>query len=125
MRRLGRLDLILQPRGCKDLSRRNAKRLSKGDPAFAGLPKEFDIIESHIGQIAYSPKGWTRVVTRGPGAKTENQCLRVVDRYIYAAQFHMEAEGTPKSSVAIMTNFLRLAKEWGGYNPKANAVPAP
>lgn len=95
------------------------------DPAFAGLPEEFDIIESHIGQIAYSPKGWTRVVTRGPGAKTENQCLRVVDRYIYAAQFHMEAEGTPKSSVAIMTNFLRLAKEWGGYNPKGNAVPAP
>jgi hypothetical protein len=49
----------------------------------------------------------------------------VVDRYIYAAQFHMETEGTPKSSIAIMTNFLRLAKEWGGYNPKGNAVPAP
>ena len=45
------------------------------------------------------------------------QCLRVADRYIYAAQFHIEMNGTPATSRAIMANFLRLAREWGGYNP--------
>ncbi len=95
------------------------------DPAFTGLPEVFDIMESHIGQIAYPPKGWARVVTKGPGAHTVNQCLRVKDRYIYAAQFHMEMDGTPENSRAIMSNFLRLAKEWGGYNPRGKSVALP
>jgi hypothetical protein len=95
------------------------------DPVFAGLSEEFEIMESHCGQMEYVPKGWLRVATKGKGAKTINQCLRVKDRYIYAAQFHMEMEGTPENSRKIMTNFLQLAKEWGGYNPKGKPVAEP
>ncbi len=95
------------------------------DPAFDGLPEVFEIMEYHCGQIAYLPKGWIRVVTKGPGALTVNQCLRVEDRYIYAAQFHMELPGTPENSRRIMGNFLSLAKEWGGYNPRGKPVSPP
>jgi hypothetical protein len=95
------------------------------DPVFEGLPPEFEIMESHCGQIEYVPKGWIQVVTQGSGAKTKNQCLRVKDRYIYAAQFHVEMDGTTDNSRKIMSNFLTLAKEWGGYNPKGKPVPEP
>ena len=33
--------------------------------------------------------------------------------------------GTPANSRKIMSNFLALAKKWGGYNPKGKAVPKP
>jgi hypothetical protein len=33
--------------------------------------------------------------------------------------------GTPANSRKIMTNFLGLAKKWGGYNAKGKAVPKP
>jgi hypothetical protein len=64
-------------------------------------------------------------VTKGPGARTVNQCIRVQDRYIYAAQFHMESPGTPENSRTIMSSFLSLAKAWGGYNPDGEPVPEP
>ena len=96
------------------------------DPTFKGLPSIFDIHESHIGQIDYVPEGWTRVVTKGPGAHTENQVLRVKDCPIYSAQFHMETyANTPENSIQIMSNFLKLAKEWGGYNPNAERLQMP
>jgi hypothetical protein len=96
-------------------------RIVAADPAFAGLPQTFNIHESHIGQIDYVPRGWTRVVTRGEGALTVNQCLRVVDAPIYAAQFHMETYArTKETSQTIMSNFLSLAKSWRG-----NAAPLP
>lgn len=100
-------------------------RQTAQDPVFEGLPEVFEIMESHIGQIAWPPKGWIRVATKGPGALTVNQCLRVEDRYIYAAQFHMELAGTPENSRRIMGNFLALAREWGGYNPEGKSVPRP
>jgi GMP synthase-like glutamine amidotransferase len=100
-------------------------RKTAQDPVFDGLPEVFEIMESHIGQMAWPPKGWIRVATRGPGALTVNQCLRVEDRHIYAAQFHMELPGTAENSRRIMGNFLALAKEWGGYNPKGKPVPRP
>jgi GMP synthase-like glutamine amidotransferase len=90
-----------------------------GRPHFPeGLPDVFEVMESHVGQIAYVPDGWVRLATKGPGAFTENQCLRLADRPIYAAQFHIEMSGTPENSRRIMGNFLRLAKTWGGYNPQ-------
>ena len=95
------------------------------DPVFQAVPNPFPVIESHVGQIAYVPKGWVRVVTKGPQGLTENQCLRVVDRYIYAAQFHIEAPGTPETSRLVMSNFLAAAKRWGGYNPRGQPVPPP
>lgn len=95
------------------------------DPVLSGLPREFSIMESHCGQIEYVPSGWKQIVTRGQGAHTLQQCLRVKDRYIYAAQFHIEMEGTPENSSKLMANFLQLAKEWGGYNPNGKPVPEP
>ena len=95
------------------------------DPVLAGLPREFDIMESHCGQIEYAPQGWEHIVTKGLGGKTNFQCLRVKDRYIYAAQFHIEMAGTPENSRQIMANFLSLAREWGGYNPQARPIAAP
>ncbi|HKB41076.1 MAG TPA: discoidin domain-containing protein [Gemmataceae bacterium] len=95
------------------------------DPVFDGLPREFSIVQNHCGQIEWAPRGWVLVATRGAGGKTRTQCLRVKDRYIYAAQFHFEAPGTLATSRVIMTNFLKLAREWGGYNPDAKPVPPP
>jgi hypothetical protein len=93
------------------------KRL-KEDPAFAGLPEEFRVMESHCGQIEWPPKGWELIVTAGPGTKTKSQCLRLTgqpgepDVPVYAAQFHIELDGTPETSRTIMGNFLRLARDW-------------
>jgi hypothetical protein len=96
------------------------------DPAFAGLPIEFEIRESHCGQIEWVPDGWVLVVTRGRGARTRVQCMRICDRPIYAAQFHMELfEGTEQNSRTVIGNFLTLAKEWGGYNPDGRSLAMP
>jgi len=95
------------------------------DPAFDGLPREFRTIESHCGQVEYVPKGWTLVVTNGTGSVTKMQCMRRDDRPIYAAQFHIELDGTPESSRRIMANFLKAAREWGGYNPSAKRIATP
>ena len=82
------------------------------DPVFENLPAEFQVMESHCGQIEWPPAGWSLVATAGPGTKTKTQCLRMDGRPIYAAQFHIEMEGTPESSKQIMSNFLALAKTW-------------
>ncbi len=95
------------------------------DPVFEGLAREFSVIESHCGQIEYPPDGWVQIAGGGDGAETAVQCLRTSDRYIYAAQFHIELDGTPEVSRRIMANFLRLAKSWGGYNPAASSVAPP
>ena len=101
-------------------------RITAEDPVFSGISEIFTIHQSHIGQIDYVPEGWIRVVTRGPGAHTVNQCLRVVDAPIYAAQFHMETYAqTWETSKTITTNFLRMAKQWGGYNPRAQRLERP
>jgi len=119
------------PAKCGDYSRNVSERGQYSvrqvarDPVFQGLPEVFEVMESHVGQIAYVPKSWVRVATKGPGALTENQCLRVADRYIYAAQFHIDMPGTPENSRRIMGNFLRLAKSWGGYNPRGEPVKEP
>jgi hypothetical protein len=95
------------------------------DPVFNGLPREVQFMESHCGQIEWPPRGWMLIATAGEGTKTRTQCLRLRDRYVYAAQFHIEMEGTPEASRQIMGNFLKLAKSWGGYNPKGKRVLAP
>jgi len=88
------------------------------DPVFHGLPEEFSAMESHCGQIEWPPAGWELIATAGSGTKTKTQCLRLKDGYIYAAQFHIEMQGTPDVSRTIMQNFLDLAKQWGGWNPQ-------
>jgi hypothetical protein len=93
------------------------------DKAFEGLPDEFQVVESHCGQIECAPPGWELVVTNGPGTLTRTQCLKVKDRLIYAAQFHIEMSGTPETSRQIMSNFLTLAKQSGGYHSLENSNP--
>jgi hypothetical protein len=95
------------------------------DPVFTGLPREFRSMESHCGQIEWPPKGWLLLATAGAGSLTKTQCLRRQDRPIYAAQFHIEMNGTPESSRQIMSNFLKLAHSWGGYNPQAKPLAPP
>lgn len=85
------------------------------DPVFRGLPRDFPVIESHCGQIEWPPEGWELIATRGPGGKTKTQCLRLKDQLIYAAQFHIELDGTPDTSKTIMTNFLSMCQ---GLNAK-------
>jgi hypothetical protein len=84
----------------------------KADPAFAGLPSHFRVMESHCGQIEWAPKGWEFIATAGEGTRTKIQCLRLRGRPIYAAQFHIEMAGTPEVSRQIMGNFLEQARRW-------------
>ena len=95
------------------------------DPIFSGVAPEFTTMESHCGQIEWPPKGWMLIATAGTGTQTKTQCLRVKDRYIYAAQFHIEMAGAPETSQQIMANFLALAKGWGGYNLHGRPVEPP
>jgi len=74
-------------------------------------------MESHCGQIEWPPLGWSLIATAGENTKTKMQCLRLNDHPIYAAQFHIEMAGTPEVSKQIMSNFLNVAKAWGGYRP--------
>jgi GMP synthase-like glutamine amidotransferase len=67
-------------------------------------------MESHCGQIEWAPRGWDLIATAGAGTQTQTQCLRRRDALIYAAQFHIEMEGTPEVSRRIMANFLELAR---------------
>ncbi len=120
------------PAPCGDYSRNLFERgvynvlQVAGDPVFAGLPREFKIMESHCGQIERVPDGWTLIATRGRGGKTKIQCMRVNDRHIYAAQFHVDLfDQTLDNSRTIMGNFLSLARRWGGYNPNGKPVAAP
>ncbi len=94
----------------------HAVRQLTQDRVFQGLPDEFQVMESHCGQIEWPPPGWELVATAGTGTLTKTQCLKVKDRLIYAAQFHIEMPGTPETSQRIMSNFLTLAEQWGGHH---------
>jgi hypothetical protein len=98
--------------GCVHERGPHTVRRLKPDPAFAGLPEDFQVMQSHCGQIEWAPAGWELIAGAGQGSLTKTQCLRVQDRPIYAAQFHIEMAGTPENSRTIMANFLKLAREW-------------
>ncbi len=87
----------------------NVVRQLGSDPVFQGLPREFVVMESHCGQIEWPPRGWELIATCAAGGKTRTQCIRFRDHPIYAAQFHIEMDGTPESSRRIMENFLNMA----------------
>jgi F5/8 type C domain/Glutamine amidotransferase class-I len=82
------------------------------DPAFRGLPDEFELVEYHCGQLEFLPAGWDLIVTKGIGGKTWMQCMRKRGTCIYAVQFHIENQGTPENSRLIMSNYLALVKQW-------------
>jgi hypothetical protein len=102
----------------RNIAERGAHQLKieSPDPALQGLPPIFASMESHVGQIEFVPPGWKRIVTNGPGTLTINQCLRINDFPIYAAQFHIEMKGAETSSRQIMSNFLTIASKWSRQN---------
>jgi hypothetical protein len=92
------------------------------DPVFRNLPRAFRVMQSHCGQIEWAPAGWSLIATAGDGARTKTQCLRLDGRPIYAAQFHIEMDGTPESSQQIMANFLAEAKAWASRQAPAGQL---
>lgn len=98
-------------------------RKVKGDAVFAGLGEEFAVMQSHCGQIEWTPRGWELIATAGEGSKTKTQCIRKIGAPIYAAQFHIEMEGTAESSKRIMKNFLQVAEGWWRDRYSVAAVP--
>ena len=117
-RHIGYLNPAIEPQACGDYSNciyeSGAYLITKiaSDPVFAGLSEPFLAFESHCGELAYLPAGWTQI--GGPPAvheyhRTYNQCFRKNDRYIYGAQFHIENDynsETNNNAKQIMTNFL-------------------
>jgi hypothetical protein len=128
-RHIGYINPSIEPQACGDYSNciyeSGAYLITKvtSDPVFAGLSEPFWAFESHCGELSYLPTGWHRI--GGPPSgdeyhRTYNQCFRRDDRYIYGAQFHIENNynsETNSNAAQIMTNFLGLAQQWGGYNP--------
>ncbi|MGD9632503.1 MAG: discoidin domain-containing protein [Pirellulales bacterium] len=95
------------------------------DPVLRGLPDEFLVPEYHCGQLEYLPDGWDLIATRGKGGKTWMQCMRKRGTCIYAAQFHIELQGTPEVSQQIMSNFLAYAKGWKSPNESSASAGSP
>jgi len=63
------------------------------------------------------------VITKGRGGKTWMQCMKKRGTCIYAAQFHIELQGTPEVSRRIMSNYLAEARKWSQRNQHAVAKP--
>ena len=95
------------------------------DPVLEGLSAEFPMVESHCGQIEWAPRGWLLIVTGGEGAKTRVQCIRRAESPVYAAQFHVELEGSPEPSLRITRSFLALARAWRRGEFGNTGLPAP
>ena len=100
-------------------------RLAADDPVFKDLPRKFEIVESHCGQVAYLPPGTRTGRHQGTGQPDERSVFSCQGPLHLWGQFHIEMEGTPDNSRRIMANFLSLARQWGGYNPKGKSIPEP
>lgn len=87
------------------------------DPVLGGLASQFLMNESHMGQLDYLPLDWEQVCGAGTGALTDLQCFKKIGKPIYGAQFHIENyhSQTWFNSITIMSNFLTVAEQWGGY----------
>jgi hypothetical protein len=125
-RHIGYINPGIEPQACGDYSNciyeSGAYLIKKmiSDPVFAGLSDPFYVLESHCGELAYLPAGWSQIGGKGAGTLTNIQCFRKNDKPIYGAQFHIENDfntDTNNNATRIMTNFLGLAQQWGGYNP--------
>jgi len=78
------------------------------DDLFRGLPKEFDVWESHNDEVKNVPEGF-QVLARSDTCLVE--AMRHVKRPLYALQFHPEVENT-EFGVDIFKNFLKAVEEW-------------
>lgn len=78
------------------------------DQLFLGVPKEFDVWESHNDEVKTVPKGF-QVLAHSDTCQVE--AMRSLDRPLYAVQFHPEVENTD-FGMDIFSNFLRAVEEW-------------
>jgi len=75
---------------------------------FNGLPREFDVWESHNDEVKTVPKGF-QVLARSDTCPVE--AMRSLERPLYALQFHPEVENTDHGQ-DIFRNFLKVVEEW-------------
>lgn len=125
-RHIGYINPGIEPQACGDYTNciyeSGAYLITQvvSDPVFTGLANPFWAFESHCGELAYLPTGWTQIGGAGVGTLTNLQCFRKDGSLIYGAAFHIENYYDPttwSTSTQIMTNFLALAQQWGGYQP--------
>lgn len=126
---IGYIDPSIEPLACasyeNNIYEQGDYRITKvgTDPAFTGLTDPFYAFEWHCGQLNYLPTGWHQIggAPAGEQYRTQMQCFRKDNKYIYGAQFHIEndssSSGTNNNSRTIMVNFLNLAVQSGGYHP--------
>jgi len=78
------------------------------DQLFQGVPREFDVWESHNDEVKVVPEGF-QVLAHSDTCQVE--AMRSLERPLYAVQFHPEVENT-ENGVDIFRNFLRAVEEW-------------
>ncbi len=78
------------------------------DQLFQGVPKEFDVWESHNDEVKTVPEGF-QVLAHSDTCQVEAMCSS--KRPLYAVQFHPEVENT-ENGVDIFRNFLKAVEEW-------------
>jgi GMP synthase (glutamine-hydrolysing) len=82
--------------------------VDKEDDLFRGLPKEFDVWESHNDEVKNVPEGF-QVLAHSDTCLVE--AMRHQKRPLYALQFHPEVENTD-FGVDVFKNFLKAVEEW-------------
>jgi len=78
------------------------------DDLFLGVPKEFDVWESHNDEVKEVPEGF-QVLAHSDTCKVE--AMRSLSRPLYAVQFHPEVENTD-FGMDIFRNFLKAVEGW-------------
>lgn len=78
------------------------------DDLFRGIPREFDVWESHNDEVKNVPEGF-QVLAHSDTCLVE--AMRHQKRPLYALQFHPEVENTD-FGVDVFKNFLKAVEEW-------------
>jgi len=78
------------------------------DQLFVGIPREFDVWESHNDEVKDVPEGFQALAHSETCAV---EAMRSLRRPLYAVQFHPEVENTAFGT-DIFRNFLRAVEEW-------------
>lgn len=78
------------------------------DELFRGLPKEFNVWESHNDEVKTVPEGF-KVLAHSDTCPVE--AMRSLKRPLYAVQFHPEVEHT-EHGYDVFRNFLKVVEEW-------------
>ncbi len=82
--------------------------VEKEDDIFAGLPKKFDVWESHNDEVKVLPPQFD-ILARTDGCPIE--AVKMKDRPFYGLQFHPEVENTEHGE-DIFKNFLKVVERW-------------